>query len=75
MQAVAVNAFNALRLRDYARVDLRMTAKEEIYVIEVNPNCYLEKTAEFATAAAKDGMEYPQLIDRIVDLASARYAR
>jgi D-alanine-D-alanine ligase len=75
MQKVAVDAFNALRLRDYARVDLRMTAKEEIYVIEVNPNCYLEKSAEFATAAAKDGIEYPQLIDRIVDLASARYSR
>ena len=70
-----MEAFNALRLRDYARVDLRMTAKEEIYVIEVNPNCYLEKDAEFATAAAKDGMEYPKLIDRIIELATARYSR
>jgi D-alanine-D-alanine ligase len=52
-----------------------MNAKEEIYVIEVNPNCYLEKNAEFATAAAKDGIEYPQLIDRILNLASARYSR
>ena len=75
LQTVAVDAFNALRLRDYARVDLRMNAKEEIYVIEVNPNCYLEENAEFATAAAKDGIQYPQLIDRILDLASARYSR
>ena len=75
MQKVATDAFNALRLRDYARVDLRMNAKEEIYVIEVNPNCYLEKNAEFATAAAKGGMQYDDLIGRIVDLASARYSR
>jgi D-alanine-D-alanine ligase len=75
IQKVAVDAFNALRLRDYARVDLRMTAKEEIYVIEVNPNCYLEKNAEFATAALKSGLEYPALIERIIDLASARYSR
>ncbi len=75
MQKVATDAFNALRLRDYARVDLRMNAKEEIYVIEVNPNCYLEKNAEFANAAAKDGIEYPALIERIVDLARARYSR
>ncbi len=75
MQKVATDAFNALRLRDYARVDLRMNAKEEIYVIEVNPNCYLEKNAEFATAAAKDGIEYPDLIERIVDFARARYSR
>jgi len=39
VQAVAVQAFAALRLRDYGRVDLRVTAKEEIHVIEVNPNC------------------------------------
>jgi D-alanine-D-alanine ligase len=75
MQKVAVDAFNALRLRDYARVDLRMNSKEEIYVIEVNPNCYLERSAEFATAAAKHGIEYDALIGRIVDLASARYSR
>ena len=75
MQKVAVDAFNALRLRDYARVDLRMTAKEEIYVIEVNPNCYLERNAEFATAARKGGLEYQALIGRITALASARYSR
>lgn len=75
MQKVAVDAFHALRLRDYARVDLRVTASEQIYVIEVNPNCYLEKKAEFATAAAKSGIEYPALIERIVELANARYSR
>jgi D-alanine-D-alanine ligase len=75
MQKVAVDSFNALRLRDYARVDLRVNAKEEIYVIEVNPNCYLEKSAEFATAAGKSGIEYDALIARIVELANARYSR
>ncbi len=75
MQDVAVDSFNALRLRDYARVDLRVNAKEEIYVIEVNPNCYLEKSAEFSAAAAKAGTDYDTLINRIVDLASARYSR
>ena len=75
MQKVAVDAFHALRLRDYARVDLRVNAKEEIYVIEVNPNCYLEKKAEFASAARKSGMKYPDLINRIIELANARYSR
>lgn len=75
MQKVAVDSFHALRLRDYARVDLRVTSKEEIYVIEVNPNCYLEKNAEFATAALKDGLEYPALVNRILELANARYSR
>jgi len=75
IKQVAIDAFNALRLRDYARVDLRVTSKEEIYVIEVNPNCYLEKQSEFASAAARDGIEYEALVSRIVELASARYSR
>jgi D-alanine-D-alanine ligase len=75
MQKIAVSAFNALRLRDYGRADLRVSSKEEIHVIEVNPNCYLERNAEFATAAAKSGLEYGALIARIVELANARYSR
>jgi D-alanine-D-alanine ligase len=75
MQAVAVEAFNALRLRDYGRVDLRVTPSGEIYVIEVNPNCYLERTGEFARAAEKHGIDHHALIARIVELALARYAR
>ena len=75
MQHVAVEAFDALRLRDYARIDLRVTPSGEIYVIEVNPNCYLERESEFARAARQGGTEYEALVGRIVDLASARYAR
>jgi D-alanine-D-alanine ligase len=75
MQAIAVEAFNALRLRDYARIDLRVTPEEDIFVIEVNPNCYLERESEFARAAARSGLAYGALIARIVDLASARYSR
>jgi D-alanine-D-alanine ligase len=75
MGRVAADAFHALRLRDYARVDLRVTEDGEIYVIEVNPNPYLERQSEFARAAERDGMDFNQLIARVVELAMARYAR
>ncbi len=75
IQQVAIDSFQALRLRDYGRIDIRVTPKEEIYVIEANPNCYLEAKSEFARAAQKGGLEYPALISRIVELASARYSR
>jgi D-alanine-D-alanine ligase len=75
MQQVAVDAFHALRLRDYGRIDLRVTPSEQIYVIEVNPNCYLESESEFARAAAKDGLSYSDLVREIMELASARYSR
>jgi D-alanine-D-alanine ligase len=75
IKQVAIDSFQVLRLRDYARIDLRVTEKEEIYVIEANPNCYLEQKSEFARAAQKGGLEYPALVSRIVELASARYSR
>jgi len=75
VQTAAVDAFHALRLRDYARVDMRVNDAGDVYVIEVNPNCYLEAKSEFARAAERDGMGYDALIAQIVELASARYAR
>ena len=75
MQKAAVDAFHALRLRDYARIDMRVTDAGDIYIIEVNPNCYLEAKSEFARAAERDGLQYDALIAQIVELATARYAR
>jgi D-alanine-D-alanine ligase len=75
MQRIAVECFHALRLRDYARIDLRVNAAGEVFVIEVNPNCYLERESEFSRAAARDGMSHEALIAEIVRLASGRYAR
>ena len=75
MQQVALDAYGALRLRDYGRIDLRVTPEGEVYVIEVNPNCYLEQHSEFARAAAEGGTPYPELIEHIAELAAARYSR
>ena len=75
LQKVSVDAYRALRVRDYGRVDLRLTGTGEIYVLEVNASCYLEKTAEFAMAAHAAGIEYDALIGRIVDAALERYGR
>jgi D-alanine-D-alanine ligase len=75
LQKTSVDAYRALKVRDYGRVDLRLTETNEIYVIEVNANCYLEQTGEFATAAAAAGMDYPALINKIVELARERWER
>jgi D-alanine-D-alanine ligase len=72
LQKTALEAYRALRVRDYGRIDMRLTDAGEIYVIEVNASCYLEKNSEFAMSAAAEGIEYPQLIQRIVDLAMER---
>ena len=70
----ALAAYQALKLRDYGRIDMRLSKKGEVFVIEANPNPWLSTGAEFVMAARKAGRSYPQLIGEIVDLAKARYA-
>jgi D-alanine-D-alanine ligase len=69
----ALSAYQALKLRDYGRIDMRLTKKGEVFVIEANPNPWLASTAEFAMASKKAGRNYTQLIAEIVDLARSRY--
>jgi D-alanine-D-alanine ligase len=73
VQKVALDAYRALRVRDYGRVDLRLTPSGDIYVLEVNASCYLEKDSEFAFSAKATGTSYVQLINEIVDLAVERH--
>ena len=75
LQKVSLDAYRALRVRDYGRVDLRLTDTGDIYVLEVNASCYLAKDSEFSMAAAAAGIPYPALIQRIVDLAMERYRK
>ena len=72
LQQTAMAAYQALELRDYGRVDMRLQPDGRVHVIEVNPNPWLSSKAEFAMAARKAGRTYPQLIEEIVELAMAR---
>jgi D-alanine-D-alanine ligase len=74
LQQTAVAAYRALRVRDYGRVDLRLTEAGKVYVLEVNANCYLDPAGELAKAAAAAGLDYPRLVQRIVDLARERHS-
>jgi D-alanine-D-alanine ligase len=68
----ALNAYRACKLRDYGRIDMRLTPKGEVFVIEANPNPWLSSGQEFFMAAKKSGRTYTQLIGEIVELAAAR---
>lgn len=74
LQQTAIAVYQALELRDYARVDMRLRPDGRVAVIEANPNPWLASKAEFAMAARKSGRTYTQLVEEIVDLATARYA-
>jgi D-alanine-D-alanine ligase len=70
----ALLAYRALKLRDYARIDFRISDQTNAaYLLEVNPNPYLDNAGELALAARQRGISYTQLIGRIVDSAATRY--
>ena len=72
VRRVAVEAFRAVGLRDYGRVDIRLSPDGVPYVIDVNPNCDLSPGAGMARAAAAVGMEYDALVKLIVRYALRR---
>jgi D-alanine-D-alanine ligase len=77
LSEAAVGAWKALQIRDYARMDIRLTPDGTPYVLEVNPNPWLDKSAEFAMAArkSKPDMSYGDMIEKIIDLAMSRPMR
>jgi D-alanine-D-alanine ligase len=72
LSETAVAAYRAVKLRDYGRIDMRLTAEGEVYVIEANPNPWLSSKHEFAMAGEKSGRTYTELIKSIIELALER---
>ena len=65
--------YRILGLSGYARIDYRLTDDQRIYVLEVNPNPYLETQCEVAMGARERGVSYEALVQRIVDTAARRH--
>jgi D-alanine-D-alanine ligase len=72
-QEIAAAAFNALGCFDCARVDMRMDGKGNFYVLEVNSLPSLGEHGSYTHAAQAAGLDYAKLVNRMVEVASARY--
>ena len=66
IEEVCKNAYRALQINGYARVDLRLSSDNEPFVIEVNPNPDIGKDEDFASSAEKAGLSWEQLIQAIL---------
>lgn len=68
----AIKAFNSLGLRDYSRVDIRL--KDGVpYVIEINSLPGLDRdNSDIIKMASAAGMEYDELIKKIVNISKKR---
>src|SRR5579862_6191806 len=59
--------YRALGLSGYARMDFRVTAAGEVYVLEANANPNLEAAEDFAESARVAGTPYGELLERLMD--------
>lgn len=65
---LAKRVFRALQLNGYARIDMRLDAEGRPFVLEANPNPQLAYGEDFAESAEQAGLDYPELLQRIVQL-------
>ena len=60
--------YRALGLSGYARMDFRVNAQGQVYVLEANANPNLEAAEDFAESARAAGTPYGELLERLMDL-------
>ncbi len=61
-------AYRALELSGYARIDLRLTPDGDVYLLEANPNPQIARGEDFADSANAVGVAYEELLHRILTL-------
>jgi D-alanine-D-alanine ligase len=63
---ICKRVYRTLNLSGYARIDMRLSSDGRVYVLEANPNPNLEAEDDFAQSAKKAGLDYGQLLQRLL---------
>jgi D-alanine-D-alanine ligase len=75
LQEYAVMAHRALKLSGYSRIDFRVSPEGDIFCLEANSLPGMTRTSLFPQAAQAAGIPFPELCERIANLATARNNR
>jgi len=73
LRELSLATFRACSCKDYARVDIRIDASGNPFVLEINTMASLGAGGSFVFAAEKAGYSFQSLIRRILDIAHQRY--
>lgn len=72
IKQIALDVSNLFGCRDYCRVDFRLDKNNQPFILEVNPNPDISIDAGFARAARAYGLNYDELLIRIIEFALER---
>lgn len=73
LQEIAAATFRACHCKDYARVDLRIDAAGNPFVLEINSMASPGSTGSYVLAARTAGYDFGSLVNRILEVAHERY--
>lgn len=68
LDRLARRIYRALHMTGYARIDFRVREDGTPLVLEANANPNLEREEDFAEAARHDGIAYPALLQKLINL-------
>jgi D-alanine-D-alanine ligase len=74
IQRMAVTAFRAAECAGMARVDFFLRGEDELWVNEINTIPGFTQISMYPKLWAASGVTYPELIERLLDLAVERHA-
>ncbi len=75
LQALAVRAWQACGCRDYARIDTRMDAAGNVFVLDVNVNCDLSPLAGLPAALTAAGISFQEFVEQMIVNAECEFSR
>ena len=75
IRALCEKAFLTLKCNDFARVDIFLTPKNEIFINEINTIPGFTDASMFPGLWENMGISYPELISEIIEIGEARWQR
>ena len=72
IQHLAKRVYRALGLSGYARIDVRMDAAGQVYVLEANPNPQIAHDEDFSDSAEHAGYTYQELLQELLRIGLRR---
>ncbi len=72
-QEISLQAFKVLGCYDCARIDMRLDAEGNLYILEINSLPSLGEHGSYLVGAAFAGLDFKAVVNRLVEVANARY--
>lgn len=77
IEAVALNAYRTLNIKDWCRIDVRFNEEDIPHILELNPLPGIlpnpEHNSCFPKAARTQGFGYSEMINNVINIARKRY--